>query len=157
MIDNRDLVANRERIKSRYGIASVAVPKPVGVDETVDEEFYYASQWRLMWWRFRQHRMALISAALLICLYLIALFADFIAPYSATTRFRGFQQAPPSVIYFADENGLRAPFVYGSEREIDPDTRRRTVVGGLLLALFQPPAIRNAPSFNHTHDTAVTI
>ncbi|MAS33674.1 MAG: peptide ABC transporter permease [Anaerolineaceae bacterium] len=128
MIDNRDLIANRERIKSRYGIASVAVPKPVGVDETVDEEFYYASQWRLMWWRFRQHRMALISAALLICLYLIALFADFIAPYSATTRFRGFQQAPPSVIYFADENGLRAPFVYGSEREIDPDTRRRTVV-----------------------------
>lgn len=128
MIDNSDLIAQRERIKARYGVDGPAIPDIGGTDSAVDEEVYYASQWRLIWWRFRRHRMALISGVLLIGLYLVALFADFIAPYSVTTRFRGMQQAPPSQIHFMDENGLRGPFVYGREREIDPETRRRTVV-----------------------------
>jgi peptide/nickel transport system permease protein len=126
MIDNLDLIARRERLRARYG-----VPETVEADDTAeraDDRVYYASQWRLMWWRFRRHRMALLSAVLLTGLYIIAFFADFIAPYNSTSRFRGFQQAQPSVIRFADENGLRMPFVYGLEREIDEVTRRRTFV-----------------------------
>lgn len=126
MIDNLDLIARRERLRARYG-----VPETVEADDTAeraDDRVYYASQWRLMWWRFRRHRMALLSAVLLTGLYIIAFFADFIAPYNSTSRFRGFQRAQPSVIRFADENGLRMPFVYGLEREIDEVTRRRTFV-----------------------------
>ncbi len=132
MIDNVDLIARREQIKERYGVQEPDLPEEAdsvdSPEETVDERFYYATQWQLMWWRFRRHRMALISAVLLILLYLIAIFADFVAPYGATDRFRSFQQAPPSKIRFTDENGLRFPFIYGREREVDPETLRRTFV-----------------------------
>ncbi len=131
MIDDQDLLARRQQVIEHYKALAPDLPVNLAPDEeadAVDESFYYASQWQLMWWRFRRHRMALISGALLICLYLIAIFADFIAPYGATTRFRGFQQAPPAIIHFTDANGLRAPYVYGRAREVDPDTRRRTVV-----------------------------
>lgn len=94
--------------------------------ESADERLYYASQWQLVWWRFRRHRMALISGALLIVLYLLAIFANIVAPYGVTDRFRGFQQAPPSRIHFVDENGLQRPFIYGLERQMDPETRRMT-------------------------------
>ena len=81
-----------------------------------------------MWWRFRRHRMALISIGLLALLYLMAAFAEFIAPYETTTRFRRYQQAPPSTIHWSDENGFRGPFVYAVEQQRDPVTRRVTFV-----------------------------
>ena len=62
-------------------------PDEVAGQEKADEEFYYASQWELMWWRFRQHKLAYISAILLGVLYLIAIFAEFFMPYDAWNRF----------------------------------------------------------------------
>jgi peptide/nickel transport system permease protein len=44
-----------------------------------EERVSLASNWRLIWWRFRKHRLAMISAALLILFYLIVLFPDFYA------------------------------------------------------------------------------
>ncbi|MCJ7824952.1 MAG: hypothetical protein MUP44_08645, partial [Anaerolineales bacterium] len=34
----------------------------VGADE---ERIYVASQWQLMWWKFRRHKMAMVSIVLL--------------------------------------------------------------------------------------------
>lgn len=48
-------------------------------DHLEDEDFFIAGQWRLMWWRFRKHRMALASAVVVIVFYTLALFADFFA------------------------------------------------------------------------------
>lgn len=48
-------------------------------DHLEDEDFFIAGQWRLMWWRFRKHRVALISAVVVIVFYTLALFADFFA------------------------------------------------------------------------------
>lgn len=39
------------------------------------------SQWKLMRMRFARHKLAKISLVLLALLYLMAIFADFIAPY----------------------------------------------------------------------------
>ncbi len=127
---SEDLQKRRERVRAKYGVAGDAThmssqEPPV---EAVDEQSYYASQWQLMWWRFRRHKMALISVVLLLLLYFIAAFADFIAPYDATQRFRRYQQAPPTQIHWFDENGLRRPFVYGVAQERDPVTRRVTFV-----------------------------
>ena len=58
----------------------------------------------------------------------MAAFAEFIAPYETTTRFRRYQQAPPSTIHWSDENGFRGPFVYAVEQERHPVTRRVTFV-----------------------------
>ena len=50
------------------------------VDERLeDEEIFVAGQWRLMWWRFRKHRMAMVGAVFVILFYSMAVFADFLA------------------------------------------------------------------------------
>jgi peptide/nickel transport system permease protein len=69
---------------------------------------------RLMWWKFRKHKLAVISGIFLILAYLATLFAGFVAPYDPQTRTRNLY-APPQGIHFFDETGqfhLR-PFVYG--------------------------------------------
>jgi len=38
-----------------------------------------ASQWQLMWWRFRKHRVAVASAFVVAAFYLVVLGADFLA------------------------------------------------------------------------------
>jgi ABC-type antimicrobial peptide transport system permease subunit len=40
-----------------------------------------------MWWKFRKHKMALISAVILIIMYLAALFCEFVAPYGPDDTF----------------------------------------------------------------------
>ncbi|MFN8442764.1 MAG: ABC transporter permease [Caldilineaceae bacterium] len=87
------------------------------------ERFYYAKQWQLIWWRFRRHRLAMISLILLIVFYLIALFPGFTSPYDSQTRFENFQQSPPVKVHIFDENGgLHRPFIYGQKRVLDQKT-----------------------------------
>ena len=45
-----------------------------------DASVLVASQWKLIWWRFRRHKLALFSAVVLILIYLVVLFAEFLAP-----------------------------------------------------------------------------
>ena len=90
---------------------------------------FSASQWQLIWWNFRRHKLALIAAPVLGLLYLLAIFSEFIAPYTARERFAELLLAPPHTIHFvAPEGGLRLPFVYGYRRERDPETFRRHFV-----------------------------
>jgi peptide/nickel transport system permease protein len=103
------------------------------VEETAleerEEEFYYASQWELMWWRFRQHRLALVSAFLLIALYIMAILAEFIMPYGAWQRFSYAAQSPPTKIHISRTvKGLPWLFVYRVERKTDPETLQRTFI-----------------------------
>ena len=57
-----------------------------------------ASQWQLMWWKFRRHRLAMISAFVIIMFYLVALFADFVAPNSSGFYSADFVYAPPQTL-----------------------------------------------------------
>jgi peptide/nickel transport system permease protein len=101
---------------------------PATTPLTKEERYYLASQWRLMWWRFLRHRVAVVSLVVVGALYLTALFAPFLAPYLVDQRKAQFTQAPPQRLHFRDETGqwsLR-PFVYGMTRRIDPVTLRRT-------------------------------
>ncbi len=92
-----------------------------------DESFYYASQWELIWWRFRRHRVAIVCTLLLILMYLLALLPGFFSPYLPATRFEKYQEAPPVRIHwaYADENGQRVftgPFYYGYEKILNKET-----------------------------------
>ena len=60
-----------------------AVPpgKPQTRKDLQGERLYTASQWRLMWWRFQQHKLAVASVVILLLAYLIALFCEFVAPH----------------------------------------------------------------------------
>jgi peptide/nickel transport system permease protein len=44
---------------------------------TAEERISVASNWRLVWWRFRKHRLAVVSALLLLGLYAVVLCPDF--------------------------------------------------------------------------------
>ena len=90
---------------------------------------FSASQWQLIWWSFRKHKLAVTAAPVLGLLYLLAICSEFIAPYTARERFAELLLAPPHTIHFvAPEGGLRLPFVYGYRRERDPETFRRHFV-----------------------------
>jgi peptide/nickel transport system permease protein len=87
-----------------------------------DDRFYYASQWELIWWRFRRHRLAMVSLVLLIIMYILAILPDFFSPYTPSMRFEKYQQAPPVGINFFSDEGFEGPFYYGLERTLDPQT-----------------------------------
>ena len=44
-----------------------------------EQRIFVASQWQLMWWRFRKHRVAVASAVVVLGFYLAVLGADFLA------------------------------------------------------------------------------
>src|SRR5689334_3414332 len=84
-----------------------------------------ASQWQLMWWKFRKHRLAMVSLVIIIALYIVAIFAGFFAPAATDSYHRTYTQAPPQTIYWLD-NGVFAPYVYAYKLVTDPRTLKRT-------------------------------
>ncbi len=104
--------------------ASEAVAVKKGRRElSAEERYYLASQWQLMWQKFRRHKLAMIGGVVLLVLYLSAIFADFVAPYPKEIRFEKFGYHPPTPVRLFDEDGkFRAPFVYGTSKERDMET-----------------------------------
>ena len=49
----------------------------VAVGAAVEDRIAVASNWKLVWWRFRRHHLALVSAGILICMYLVVLCPEF--------------------------------------------------------------------------------
>jgi peptide/nickel transport system permease protein len=90
-----------------------------------EEKIYVASYWKLMWWRFRKHKMAIISSVILGIFYLVALFCEFVAPYDPEQYFIQYKLAPPSKIHILDAEGrLHRPYVYKIKQDKDPETQR---------------------------------
>lgn len=92
--------------------------------EKEEETLYVAGQWQLMWWKFRRHKMAMVSGVILILLYLIATFCEFVAPYDPEAYFIRYKMAPPTLIRIFDAEGLHAPFIYHRDRSKDQETLR---------------------------------
>jgi peptide/nickel transport system permease protein len=98
---------------------AVVVPGKAGADE----RYYYASQWELIRWRFSRHKLAVISLTLLGVLYLLAIFAEFVSPYTVDTRWEAFSKgAPPSKIHWIKPGGGFGPHLYATTRKLDPET-----------------------------------
>ena len=97
--------------------------KPERVELSAEERYYLASQWQLMWHKFRRHRLAIVGGAVLVVLYLAAIFADFLAPYPKEIRFKEFPYRPPTPVHLTDDEGrFRGPFVYGTTSKRDLET-----------------------------------
>ena len=97
---------------------------PVGVAEFTSS-YEYMSVTQLMVRRFRKHMLARIGGTILICLYTMAFLSDYISPYDANTRLKGFRDVPPTRVRIRDDKGdWRRPFIYRIERSRDPDTFR---------------------------------
>ncbi len=97
---------------------------------TEEERYFRASQWQLIWWKFRKHRLAMIGSVVVISLYTLVLFCEFISPYTPLTTFDEYLNAPPQKLRFVHpEQGFRLrPYVLDLKRVTDPQTFRRTFV-----------------------------
>ena len=95
------------------------------VEQKIDEKIAVATPGKLMWWKFRKHKLAVASGIFLIFIYLIALLCEFVAPYGPEDTFIRYKLAPPTKIHIIDTQGkLRFPFVYQIVRTRDPETLR---------------------------------
>jgi peptide/nickel transport system permease protein len=86
---------------------------------------YQASQRRLMWWKFKRHKVALWSAIFLAALYFMILICEFVAPYNLHTRNVDFIYSPPQDVHLFHEGSFVGPFVYGRKMTLDMDTLKR--------------------------------
>ncbi|TBL79600.1 ABC transporter permease [Paenibacillus thalictri] len=87
----------------------------------------YSSQWRLMYVRLKKHKLARISLFILAFLYLLALFAQFIAPYDLQSYDSKYVNSPPMKLKWIDKEGKfhLMPFVNGLKSGRDPVTLRK--------------------------------
>lgn len=65
-----------------------------------EKKLYFASQWRLIWWRFRRNKVALVSGIMVALIYLVAIFAEFLAPWSSEHYNGRYTFAPPQRLHF---------------------------------------------------------
>ena len=101
------------------------IETPLDEGPQIEDKIAVATPGQLMWWKFRKHKMAVISGVLLIIIYLVAIFCEFVAPYGPEDTFIRYKLAPPTKIRIIDSQGkLRAPFVYEIVRTRDPETLR---------------------------------
>jgi peptide/nickel transport system permease protein len=90
-----------------------------------NESFYRASSWRLMWWKFRRHKVAVAAAFILLAFYLMVPFVEVIAPYNQTKRNGDFIYAPPQGVHLMHEGSFVGPFVYPYKYSFDLESFRR--------------------------------
>ena len=89
------------------------------------ERFYRASQWQIMWWKFRRHRIAVAAAIVLAAFYASILVSELIAPYNLHTRDTNHIYAPPQRLHLFHQGELVGPFVYGYRMQLDLQNLKR--------------------------------
>lgn len=79
------------------------------------------SLWRLIWRRFLRNRLAVGGGCVLLCLYAVILFAEFVAPYDHLLSNEDFVARAPQLPRFIDADGAFhwRPFVYGTTTTLD--------------------------------------
>jgi peptide/nickel transport system permease protein len=112
------------QITEAADVAPRPVPLPPGIAKEAEIKYYTASQFQLMWWKFKKHRLALIGTVLLAIFVFVALFAEFLSPYAPGARTPNYLFGGPQVLHFVDAEGnfhLR-PFTYALTAAMDPET-----------------------------------
>jgi peptide/nickel transport system permease protein len=89
------------------------------------ERLFLASQWRMMWLRFKKHRVAVAAAIVLLIMYTAILFVEFLAPYNVHSRNVDYIFAPPQRVHLFDKGAFVGPFVYAYDYQLDMETLKR--------------------------------
>ncbi len=106
--------------------AAIGAPVPPAVEIVAKDELSVevASQWQLMWWKFRKNKLAVIGGIVVFLFYFAAIFADFFAPVSTDTYIADYSYAPPQSINFVHD-GQFAPYVNGYSFTRDPQSFKK--------------------------------
>jgi peptide/nickel transport system permease protein len=96
-------------------------------DKTVHarvNSLHSASQWSLIWAKFKDHKLAHIGLIILGILYFTIMFAPFIMPYGSWEDSK-YVYCPPTRIRIFHEGKLHRPFVYNQKITVNPNTFER--------------------------------
>ncbi len=83
-----------------------------------------ATQWQLMWWRFRRHKLAMLGTLVVLLFYAVVPLADFLAYAPPTASEAQRSLLPPQPVRWFDEGRFR-PHVFGFSGLRDPATFKR--------------------------------
>jgi peptide/nickel transport system permease protein len=96
---------------------------PVSKKKDNEERISVASNWTLIWWRFKKHRLAVICTGVLIVLYMIVLVPEFFSTELPENSDAKQAFIPPRPLHLFDEGQL-APWVPGVTGKRNPTTLR---------------------------------
>jgi peptide/nickel transport system permease protein len=102
---------------------TTATLEPVPPVVAAPARYEVASQWRLMWWAFRKHHLAVVGLGVVLLFYVIALFCEFVAPFDPSESNRRAVYHPPQMVHLLDQaaDGLHIrPYVYKVAITRDP-------------------------------------
>jgi peptide/nickel transport system permease protein len=88
-----------------------------------EERVSVASNWTLVWWRFRKHKLALFSLAILAVLYAVVLCPDFFSTQDPERTDARQAFIPVQSLHLFDDGGLN-PWVPGAVGRRNPVTLR---------------------------------
>jgi peptide/nickel transport system permease protein len=100
---------------------------PSDTDAVVDlrgKDLAVAGQWRLFWLKFKKHKIALASLVVIALMYLVALFAEFIAPFDPNATNARFTYAPPQGLSLMHD-GAFMPHVDQLKMTLNTQSMRR--------------------------------
>ena len=92
------------------------------------DQIYSASQWQLMWWRLKKHKLAMIASATLAILYFVVIFADFLAVAEPKLSEAKRGEMPPQGVHLTFDGINPKLYVYGTKGVRDPDTFKKVFV-----------------------------
>ena len=99
-------------------------PRQIEQLSPAQERIFLASQWKLMWWKFKRHKVAVASAVFLCLMYLVVLIAEFLAPYNYQVRHIDHIYAPPQAVRLFHDGQFIGPHVLGYDRHKNMDMLR---------------------------------
>ena len=94
-------------------------PKSIEILTPEQEAIYFAPQRKLIWWKFKKHKLAVISGIFLALMYLVTIFAEFLAPYSIETRNSKYTLAQPHDLHLFHNGEFIGPFVYDYDKKLN--------------------------------------
>jgi len=121
-------IANVDAAAAPLGVPLAPEPAPEReVGARAEERVAVATQWQLMWWRFRKHRLAVGGTLVLAAFYVVAIFADFFAYVDPQESDAQRSLMGPQPIHWMDEGSFR-PYVHALKGTRDPVTFKRVYV-----------------------------
>ncbi|KGD96992.1 ABC transporter permease [Rhizobium sp. YS-1r] len=97
-----------------------------------------ASQWQLIWWAFKRHRLAMVALFVTVAMYIVAVVPGFFAINDPIQQNARATFHPPQAIHFFDTtNGFKfGPHYYPLKLTRDPET---------LAAIYKEDTTRRIP------------
>ncbi|MFI4982424.1 MAG: ABC transporter permease, partial [Nevskiales bacterium] len=72
-----------------------------------------ATQLQLTWWRFRKHKLAVVSGVIVLVFYFVAFGADFLATTDPQATDARTSYIGPQPVHLFEDDGSFRPYVFG--------------------------------------------